>query len=99
MRRAIPAAPLVPLLLARTVATVIAIVGALTGPVSFLAFPGFDAWTSEDLRGAGKLRTFVRVTLPVLFPALLGAGALTLLNSMGSFSAPLFFHLTRFFFT
>ena len=28
---------------ARTVATVIAIVGALTGPVSFLSFPGFGA--------------------------------------------------------
>lgn len=40
---------------ARTAAMVIAIVGALTGPVSFLAFPGFGAWTSEDLQGAGVL--------------------------------------------
>jgi len=40
---------------ARTVATVIAIVGALTGPISFLALPGFGAWTSEDLQGAGVL--------------------------------------------
>ena len=40
---------------ARTVATVIAIVGALTGPVSFLSFPGFGAWRSEDLQGAWVL--------------------------------------------
>jgi len=48
---------------ARTVATVIAIVGALTGPVSFLAFPGFGTWTSEDLPGAGV------VALAALFMA------------------------------
>ncbi|MBK6404672.1 MAG: hypothetical protein IPF66_06335 [Holophagales bacterium] len=40
---------------ARTVATVIAIVGALTGPVSFLSFPGFGAWKGEDLQGAWVL--------------------------------------------
>lgn len=40
---------------ARTVATGIAIVGALTGPVSFLAFPGFGTWTNEDLPGVGVL--------------------------------------------
>ena len=48
---------------ARTVATVIAIVGALTGPVSFLAFPSFGTWTSEDLPGAGV------VALAALFMA------------------------------
>lgn len=40
---------------ARTVATGIAVVGALTGPVSFLAFPGFGSWGREDLQGAGVL--------------------------------------------
>ncbi len=39
----------------RTVAYVISAVGALVGPVSFLAFPGFGAWGSEDLEGAGVL--------------------------------------------
>ena len=55
---------------ARTVATVIAIVGALTGPVSFLSFPGFGAWRSEDLQGAWVL---VLASLGVGM-VLLGAG-------------------------
>lgn len=38
---------------ARIVAYVTSAVGALTGPVSFLAFPGFGVWTTEDLPGAG----------------------------------------------
>jgi hypothetical protein len=40
---------------ARTVATVLAIVGALMGPVSFLAFPGFGVWKGVDLEGAWVL--------------------------------------------
>ncbi len=40
---------------ARTVAYAISVVGALMGPVSFIAFPGFGAWASEDLQGAGVL--------------------------------------------
>lgn len=40
---------------ARTAATAIAVVGALTGPVSLLAFPGFGAWRGEDLQGVGVL--------------------------------------------
>ncbi len=39
----------------RAVAYVISAVGALVGPVSFLAFPGFGAWGSQDLEGAGVL--------------------------------------------
>lgn len=52
-----------------------------------------DAAQEEAARslGASRVRSWLRITLPALIPALLGAGALTLLNSMGSFSAPLFF--------
>ena len=39
----------------RTVAYVISAVGALVGPVSLLAFPGFGAWGSEDLQGFSVL--------------------------------------------
>ncbi len=41
--------------------------------------------------GATRVRTLLRVTLPLLKPAIAGAAILVLLNSMGSFSAPLFF--------
>jgi len=39
----------------RTVAYAISAVGALIGPASCLAFPGFGAWGHEDLQGAGVL--------------------------------------------
>ncbi len=38
--------------------------------------------------GAGRLRTLRRVTLPLLTPTLAGAGLLTFMTSMASFSAP-----------
>ena len=41
--------------------------------------------------GASRLATLRRITLPLLMPAIAGAAILVLLNSMGSFSAPLFF--------
>ncbi|MEM1204366.1 MAG: iron ABC transporter permease [Acidobacteriota bacterium] len=41
--------------------------------------------------GAGRWRTLVRVVLPQLRPALLGAGLLTFMTSLGSFSAPYIF--------
>ena len=41
--------------------------------------------------GAGRLRTLVRVTLPLLRPALIGAALLTFMTSLGSFSAPYIF--------
>lgn len=57
------------------------------------ALERLDAAQEEAARslGASRARSWWRVTLPALVPALLGAGALTLLNSLGSFSAPLFF--------
>lgn len=41
--------------------------------------------------GASRLTLLRRVLVPLLVPALSGAAVLVLLNSMGSFSAPLFF--------
>lgn len=41
--------------------------------------------------GASRLTTFRRVTLPMLAPALAGAGLLVFMTSMGSFSAPYVF--------
>ena len=41
--------------------------------------------------GAGRTRTFFRVVLPELRPALLGATLLTFMTSLGSFSAPYIF--------
>jgi iron(III) transport system permease protein len=41
--------------------------------------------------GAGRRRTFVRVTLPLLRPALIGAAILTFMTSLASFSAPYIF--------
>ncbi|MGB5174782.1 MAG: iron ABC transporter permease [Thermoanaerobaculia bacterium] len=41
--------------------------------------------------GAGRRRRFVRVTLPLLGPALTGAALLTFMTSLASFSAPYIF--------
>ncbi|HUP43269.1 MAG TPA: iron ABC transporter permease [Thermoanaerobaculia bacterium] len=41
--------------------------------------------------GAGRLRTLVRVTLPMLRPALAGAAMLTFMTALASFSAPYIF--------
>ena len=41
--------------------------------------------------GASRRRTFLRVTLPVLTPAMVGAALLTFMTSMASFSAPYIF--------
>ncbi len=41
--------------------------------------------------GAGRWATLVRVTLPLLKPALIGATLLTFMTSLGSFSAPYIF--------
>jgi iron(III) transport system permease protein len=41
--------------------------------------------------GAGRLRTLLRVTLPLLRPALAGAALLTFMTSLASFSAPYLF--------
>ena len=41
--------------------------------------------------GAGRVRVFFGVTLPLLRPALVGAALLTFMSSGASFSAPLLF--------
>ncbi|MGE0352952.1 MAG: ABC transporter permease [Gemmatimonadales bacterium] len=41
--------------------------------------------------GAGRWRTFTRVTLPLLRPSLIGAALLTFMTSLASFSAPYIF--------
>lgn len=41
--------------------------------------------------GAGRARTFRKVTLPILAPALAGASLLTFMTSLASFSAPYIF--------
>jgi iron(III) transport system permease protein len=41
--------------------------------------------------GAGRRRTLLRVTLPLLLPALVGASLLTFMTSLASFSAPYIF--------
>ncbi|MCP4661498.1 MAG: iron ABC transporter permease, partial [bacterium] len=46
---------------------------------------------AAEVLGAGRWRTLRQVTLPQLRPALLGAGLLTFMTSLGSFSAPYIF--------
>lgn len=57
------------------------------------ALEGMDRSLGEAARslGAGRARTFFRVTVPMLMPALLGASLLTFMSSAASFSAPYFF--------
>ncbi len=49
--------------------------------------------------GASRVTILRRVLLPILMPSLIGAAVLVLLNSMGSFSAPLFFAPSEEFLT
>lgn len=62
---------------------------AMVGP----AVAALDHAQVEAARtlGAGPWRTFFRVTLPQLRPALVGASLLTFMSSAASFSAPYFF--------
>lgn len=57
------------------------------------ALEDLDASQLEAARtlGAGRWMTLRRVTLPMLMPALVGAGLLAFMTSGASFSAPLFF--------
>jgi iron(III) transport system permease protein len=57
------------------------------------ALARFDASVLEAaaVLGARRWRTLRRVTLPLLWPALLGAGLLTFMTALGSFSAPYLF--------
>lgn len=55
-----------------------------------LAFDGSALEAAASL-GAGRWRTWWRVQVPLLRPALVGAGLLTFMTSLGSFSAPYIF--------
>ncbi|MDH3403653.1 MAG: iron ABC transporter permease [Acidobacteriota bacterium] len=57
------------------------------------ALARFDASVLEaaSALGAGRGYTLRRVTLPLLAPALVGAGLLTFMTALGSFSAPYLF--------
>jgi iron(III) transport system permease protein len=57
------------------------------------ALAGLDASLLEAAAalGAGRWRTLLRVTLPLLRPALTGAAILTFMTSLASFSAPYIF--------
>ncbi len=57
------------------------------------ALAGIDPTVKEAALnlGASKRYTFLKVTLPLLMPALLGASLLVFMQSMASFSAPLIF--------
>lgn len=54
---------------------------------------------ASRILGAGKNRTFFRIILPQLKPALLGASLLTFMASMASFSAPFIFGGSQRFLT
>jgi iron(III) transport system permease protein len=62
---------------------------AMVGP----ALASLDQYQLEAARtlGASRARVFLRVTLPLLRPALTGASLLTFMSSCASFSAPYFF--------
>mgnify|MGYP002633326632 CR=1 FL=1 len=57
------------------------------------ALEGMDVSQGEAARtlGASRLRTFWKVTVPYLTPALMGASLLSFMTSAASFSAPYFF--------
>ncbi|MDH4069022.1 MAG: iron ABC transporter permease [Ignavibacteria bacterium] len=57
------------------------------------ALEGIDGSTLEAaaILGAGPGRTFFAVVLPELLPSIVGAGSLTFMSSMASFSAPFLF--------
>ena len=68
--------------------------GLLDLPIAYLiiapAMASFDVALEESSRvcGAGTMRTFARVTLPVLRPAILAAFILGLVRSLASFAVP-----------
>lgn len=57
------------------------------------ALENFDTSLDEAARGLGHgpLRRFMRITLPLLTPALAGGSLLVFMSSLGSFSAPYVF--------
>ena len=63
------------------------------------ALRGIDRSLTESSRalGAGHMRTFRRVTMPLLWPAFTSATLLVFMTSMASFSAPYLFAADRHF--
>ena len=77
-----------------TLKGMILVEGLLDLPIAYLviapAMSAFDVSLEESSRvcGASNLRTLVRVTLPVLRPAILAAMTLVIVRSMASFAVP-----------
>jgi iron(III) transport system permease protein len=77
-----------------TPAGVIFVAGLAYVPLSFIlisgALRGMDPALEESARvqGASTLRAFRMVTIPLMLPAVLGAGLLVLLHAIGLFSVP-----------
>ena len=78
-----------------TLAGMILVEGLLDMPIAYLiiapAMGSFDVALEESSRvfGAGAWRTLVRITLPVLRPAILASFILGLVRSLASFAVPL----------
>src|SRR3546814_19433143 len=68
--------------------------GLLNMPIAYLiiapAMASFDVALEESSRvfGAGTWRTLVRITLPVLRPAILAAFILAIVRSLASYAVP-----------
>jgi iron(III) transport system permease protein len=77
-----------------TLQGMILVEGLLDLPIAYLviapAMSAFDVALEESSRvcGASNLRTLVKVTLPVLRPAILAAATLVIVRSLASFAVP-----------
>lgn len=77
-----------------TLQGMILVEGLLDLPIAYLviapAMSAFDVSLEESSRvcGAGNLKTLLRVTLPVLRPAILAAATLVIVRSLASFAVP-----------
>lgn len=77
-----------------TLQGMILVEGLLDLPIAYLviapAMSAFDVALEESSRvcGASNLRTLMRVTLPVLRPAILAAATLVIVRSLASFAVP-----------
>jgi iron(III) transport system permease protein len=77
-----------------TLQGMILVEGLLDLPIAYLviapAMSAFDVSLEESSRvcGAANLRTLMRVTLPVLRPAILAAATLVIVRSLASFAVP-----------
>ena len=77
-----------------TLQGMILVEGLLDLPIAYLviapAMSAFDVSLEESSKvcGASNLRTLVRITLPVLRPAILAAATLVIVRSLASFAVP-----------